>query len=125
VIVSIVLVQLISNDKFKSAKHRVLANRVGPRISVACLFSTHLQPFNRLYGPIKELLSDDQSSSIQGNFGEGLCCLLCLKRTWNPCTCSFETLNLERLKLNEQIRIVCVVLCTVCVCAVCVCVLRV
>lgn len=62
---SIVLVQLISNDKFISATHRVLANQVGPRISVACLFSNHmqkqkqLQPVNRLYGPIKELLSDD------------------------------------------------------------------
>ena len=55
--------QLISNDKFISATHRVLANQVGPRISVACLFSNHMQkqmqPVNRLYGPIKELLSDD------------------------------------------------------------------
>uniref|UniRef100_A0A7N2L695 Uncharacterized protein n=1 Tax=Quercus lobata TaxID=97700 RepID=A0A7N2L695_QUELO len=50
---------LISNDNFKSAVHRVLANQVGPRISVACFFSTHLQPVNRLYGPKKELLSDD------------------------------------------------------------------
>ncbi|KAK6911340.1 Isopenicillin N synthase-like, Fe(2+) 2OG dioxygenase domain [Dillenia turbinata] len=53
------LLQLISNDKFKAADHRVLANQIGPRISVACFFSTHLQPFNKLYGPIKELLSDD------------------------------------------------------------------
>ncbi|KAF3955821.1 hypothetical protein CMV_018998 [Castanea mollissima] len=57
------LFQLISNDKFISATHRVLANQVGPRISVACFFSNHmqkqLQPVNRLYGPIKELLSDD------------------------------------------------------------------
>ncbi|XP_030961099.1 1-aminocyclopropane-1-carboxylate oxidase homolog 1-like [Quercus lobata] len=57
------LFQLISNDKFISATHRVLANQVGPRISVACLFSNHMQkqmqPVNRLYGPIKELLSDD------------------------------------------------------------------
>ncbi|CAL0299998.1 unnamed protein product [Lupinus luteus] len=50
---------LISNDKFKSAKHRVLANIVGPRTSVACFFSTHLQPFNEVYGPIKELLSQE------------------------------------------------------------------
>ncbi|XP_030960239.1 1-aminocyclopropane-1-carboxylate oxidase homolog 1-like [Quercus lobata] len=57
------LFQLISNDKFISATHRVLANQVGPRISVACFFSNHMQkqmqPVNRLYGPIKELLSDD------------------------------------------------------------------
>ncbi|KAK7278234.1 hypothetical protein RJT34_23260 [Clitoria ternatea] len=52
------ILQLISNDKFKSAKHRVLANHVGPRISVACFFSTHLQPFDHVYGPIKELLSE-------------------------------------------------------------------
>ncbi|KAK7269131.1 hypothetical protein RIF29_21847 [Crotalaria pallida] len=51
------LIQLISNDKFKSAKHRVLANTVGPRISVACFFSTHYYPCSKVYGPIKELLS--------------------------------------------------------------------
>nr|AFK38498.1 unknown [Lotus japonicus] len=53
------ILQLISNDKFKSARHRVLANKVGPRISVACFFSTHFQPCNRVYGPIKELLSEE------------------------------------------------------------------
>ncbi|WJX85958.1 hypothetical protein P8452_68332 [Trifolium repens] len=34
------LLQLITNDKFKSVEHRVLANKVGPRISVASFFST-------------------------------------------------------------------------------------
>jgi hypothetical protein len=58
VTVGIVLVQLISNDKFKSVTHRVLANQVGPRISVACFFGPQ-QLGNRLYGPVKELLSDD------------------------------------------------------------------
>nr|XP_048333202.1 1-aminocyclopropane-1-carboxylate oxidase homolog 1-like [Ziziphus jujuba var. spinosa] len=53
------LLQLISNDKFKSVEHRVLANHLGPRISVACFFSTSFQPSSRLYGPIKELLSED------------------------------------------------------------------
>ncbi|KAM3324916.1 1-aminocyclopropane-1-carboxylate oxidase 1 [Capsicum chacoense] len=53
------LLQLISNDKFKSVEHRVLANRVGPRISVACFFSTFFLPSSRLYGPIKELLSEE------------------------------------------------------------------
>ncbi|XP_060185835.1 1-aminocyclopropane-1-carboxylate oxidase homolog 1-like [Lycium barbarum] len=53
------LLQLLSNDKFKSAEHRVLANHIGPRISVACFFATYLQPFDRLYGPIKELLSNE------------------------------------------------------------------
>ncbi|KAJ6323812.1 hypothetical protein OIU76_011164 [Salix suchowensis] len=53
------LMQLISNDRFKSVEHRVLANRIGPRISVACFFSTSFQPSSKLYGPIKELLSED------------------------------------------------------------------
>lgn len=34
----------------------------GPRVSVACFFRTHLEEGNesRLYGPIKELLSEDR-----------------------------------------------------------------
>ncbi|KAE8664698.1 1-aminocyclopropane-1-carboxylate oxidase-like protein 1 [Hibiscus syriacus] len=51
------LLQLISNDKLKSVEHRVLAKSVGPRISLACLFTTHLQPSKRVYGPLKQLLS--------------------------------------------------------------------
>nr|GME05851.1 1-aminocyclopropane-1-carboxylate oxidase homolog 1-like [Ipomoea batatas] len=53
------LLQLVTNDRFKSPEHRVLANHCGPRISVACFFSTFLLPLPRLYGPIKELLSDE------------------------------------------------------------------
>ncbi|KAL7125618.1 hypothetical protein ABFS83_14G129100 [Erythranthe nasuta] len=53
------LLQLISNDKFKSVEHRVLANRKGPRMSVACFFSTSMMPSSKIYGPIKELLSKD------------------------------------------------------------------
>ncbi|PQM40980.1 1-aminocyclopropane-1-carboxylate oxidase homolog 1-like [Prunus yedoensis var. nudiflora] len=53
------LLQLLSNDRFKSVEHRVLANRVGPRVSVPCFFSTGMLPLERLYGPIKELLSED------------------------------------------------------------------
>lgn len=44
--------QLVSNDRFQSVEHRVLANHEGPRISVACLFATHFQETNRVYGPI-------------------------------------------------------------------------
>lgn len=51
--------QLLSNDKFKSAEHRVLSKHIGPRISVASFFTTQYQPFDRLYGPIKELLSNE------------------------------------------------------------------
>ncbi|XP_049406586.1 1-aminocyclopropane-1-carboxylate oxidase homolog [Solanum stenotomum] len=53
------LLQLISNDKYISVEHRVLSNKVGPRISVACFFYTGSLPTTKLYGPIKELLSDD------------------------------------------------------------------
>ena len=53
--------QLITNDKFISVNHRVLAKRVGPRVSVACFFRTHRPPetSSRLYGPMKELLSQE------------------------------------------------------------------
>ncbi|KAJ4825725.1 hypothetical protein Tsubulata_001229 [Turnera subulata] len=51
--------RLLSNDKFRSVEHRVLANHRGPRISVACFFSTFLMPKSRLYGPIKELLTEE------------------------------------------------------------------
>ncbi|XVE81809.1 hypothetical protein DITRI_Ditri15bG0095800 [Diplodiscus trichospermus] len=55
------LLQLITNDKFISVYHRVLAKNVGPRISIASFFRTYIQPENalRMYGPIKELLSDE------------------------------------------------------------------
>ncbi|KAL6194805.1 hypothetical protein ACLB2K_035880 [Fragaria x ananassa] len=53
------LLQLISNDRFKSVEHRVLANHRGPRISVASFFCTGMLPSTKLYGPIKELLSED------------------------------------------------------------------
>lgn len=50
--------QLVSNDKFKSVEHRVLANSTkGPRLSVAT-FCNPLRSDEKPYGPIKELLSD-------------------------------------------------------------------
>uniref|UniRef100_A0A5B7BN18 Fe2OG dioxygenase domain-containing protein n=1 Tax=Davidia involucrata TaxID=16924 RepID=A0A5B7BN18_DAVIN len=55
------LLQLISNDKLKSVHHRALVKDVGPRISVACFFRAQNDSENasRLYGPIKELLSEE------------------------------------------------------------------
>ncbi|KAL6839710.1 hypothetical protein ACP4OV_030398 [Aristida adscensionis] len=55
------LLQLISNDMFSSAEHRVvLKANAGPRVSIACFFSTHFHPAStRTYGPIKELLFDE------------------------------------------------------------------
>ncbi|KAK2966109.1 hypothetical protein RJ640_001523 [Escallonia rubra] len=47
----------VSNDKFKSNKHRVLANRIGPRISVPCFLNGPV-PSSKLYGLIKELISE-------------------------------------------------------------------
>lgn len=52
------ILQLITNDKFKSVDHRVLANKVGPRVSLACFFMTNFVATQRLYGPIKELISE-------------------------------------------------------------------
>ncbi|PRQ36497.1 hypothetical protein RchiOBHm_Chr4g0392201 [Rosa chinensis] len=37
---------LISNDKFISVNHKVLAQNVGLRIFVACFFRQHLLPEN-------------------------------------------------------------------------------
>ncbi|KAJ9547321.1 hypothetical protein OSB04_019864 [Centaurea solstitialis] len=54
--------QVISNDKLKSVEHRVVANNKGPRVSVACGFSTSTSPLPRRYGPIKELVSDENPS---------------------------------------------------------------
>ncbi|KAJ0669367.1 putative deacetoxyvindoline 4-hydroxylase [Helianthus annuus] len=50
------LLQMMSNDEYKSAQHRVLANHVeGARVSIAVFFN----PSNRdkLYGPFPELIS--------------------------------------------------------------------
>ncbi|KAL3004497.1 hypothetical protein AAZX31_08G168200 [Glycine max] len=52
--------QLITNDRFKSVEHRVLVNLISSRIlSIACFFSAGLKSSPKLYGPIKELLSED------------------------------------------------------------------
>nr|GEV15175.1 1-aminocyclopropane-1-carboxylate oxidase homolog 1-like [Tanacetum cinerariifolium] len=54
------LLQLITNDKFESVHHRVMAQKGGPRISVAAIF----RPFHdgiesKVYMPIKELVSEE------------------------------------------------------------------
>ncbi|CAN1279539.1 1-aminocyclopropane-1-carboxylate oxidase homolog 1 [Linum perenne] len=46
--------------QFTSAEHRILANKVGPRISVASFFTTGYAENSRMYGPIKELLSEEE-----------------------------------------------------------------
>lgn len=51
------LLQILSNDKFTSAAHRAVVKTKGPRISVAAFCKIHHIP--RVYGPIKELTSED------------------------------------------------------------------
>ncbi|KAL3626404.1 hypothetical protein CASFOL_029953 [Castilleja foliolosa] len=54
------LLQLVSNDKFISAEHRVLVNNIGSRVSVACFLRSDLTTSaEHLYGPIEELLSGE------------------------------------------------------------------
>ncbi|CAK8534750.1 unnamed protein product [Lathyrus sativus] len=54
------LLKLVSNDKFRSVQHRVLAKHVGPRISIASLFRAHeTEGMPKVIGPIKELLSKE------------------------------------------------------------------
>ncbi|KAF9590718.1 hypothetical protein IFM89_036842 [Coptis chinensis] len=53
------LLQIISNDKLKSVEHRVLANRNGPRVSVACFLGQRLDKSTKPCGPIKDLISDE------------------------------------------------------------------
>ncbi|GAA0155357.1 oxidoreductase [Lithospermum erythrorhizon] len=53
------LLQLVSNDKFKSVEHRVLASEVGPRISIASFLNAGSVLSSKSFEPIKELLSEE------------------------------------------------------------------
>lgn len=52
------LMQLITNDEFKSVEHRVLARPVGSRVSAVCFLFPSSECMLKPYGPIKELLSE-------------------------------------------------------------------
>ncbi|KAJ0769933.1 putative deacetoxyvindoline 4-hydroxylase [Helianthus annuus] len=56
---------LITNDKFVSSQHKVVANKVGPRVSVASFFTTSAIETSKVYGPITELLSEDNPAQYR------------------------------------------------------------
>ncbi|XP_041991764.1 1-aminocyclopropane-1-carboxylate oxidase homolog 1-like [Salvia splendens] len=53
------LLQLVSNGKYRSNEHRVIANGIGPRISVACFLSGPFGNTGKIYGPIQELITQE------------------------------------------------------------------
>ncbi|XP_057446269.1 1-aminocyclopropane-1-carboxylate oxidase homolog 1-like [Lotus japonicus] len=55
------ILQLMTNDMFISVYHRVLLRNIGPRVSVASFFMnfTISECTSKIYGPIKELLSEE------------------------------------------------------------------
>uniref|UniRef100_A0A251VBG1 Putative isopenicillin N synthase-like protein n=1 Tax=Helianthus annuus TaxID=4232 RepID=A0A251VBG1_HELAN len=57
---SLLIIVLITNDKFVSSQHKVVANKVGPRVSVASFFTTGVIETSKVYGPINELLSEEK-----------------------------------------------------------------
>lgn len=52
------LIQLITNGKFKSIKHRVLSQATGPRVTSAFFFHPAGED-DQVYGPLKELVSKE------------------------------------------------------------------
>ncbi|GMH29993.1 hypothetical protein Nepgr_031836 [Nepenthes gracilis] len=58
------ILQMISNDKFRSVEHRVLANHLGPRISIAFFFEGLISSA-KIYGSIKELTSEENPPSYK------------------------------------------------------------
>ncbi|XP_004307996.1 PREDICTED: deacetoxyvindoline 4-hydroxylase-like [Fragaria vesca subsp. vesca] len=87
------LLQLMSNNKFKSVNHRVLAKKIGPRISVACFFRPLLEDPRRLCGPIKELISEENAPVYREISMKDY--IMCHYKRWE----AYEVSGLESLKL--------------------------
>ncbi|KAH6834565.1 2-oxoglutarate and oxygenase superfamily protein [Perilla frutescens var. hirtella] len=64
------LLQLVTNDKFKSVEHRVLSSKAGPRLSVASFFGRASGPSSIIHAPIKELLSEKNPPKYRGTTAE-------------------------------------------------------
>ncbi|KAJ9547330.1 hypothetical protein OSB04_019873 [Centaurea solstitialis] len=60
------VVNLITNDRFLSSQHKVLANKVGPRVSVASFFTTGYIQTSKVFEPIKQLLSKANPAKYRG-----------------------------------------------------------
>lgn len=55
------LMQIMSNDEYKSVEHRVLANsNQEPRVSIATFFNPGDRADSKFYGPLPELVSTDK-----------------------------------------------------------------
>ncbi|XP_038716745.1 1-aminocyclopropane-1-carboxylate oxidase homolog 1-like [Tripterygium wilfordii] len=83
------LMQLITNDKFKSVEHRVLTRQIGPRVSIACFFYPHLTQLCKPIGPIRELLSNQPAIYRETNVQEYMAYFLS-KETGTPSLPQFK-----------------------------------
>ncbi|XP_074268442.1 1-aminocyclopropane-1-carboxylate oxidase homolog 11-like [Silene latifolia] len=58
------LLQLITNDVFKSTVHRVVPSTEGPRLSSGAFFLPSTKNHSRIYGPIKELYEHNNGAPV-------------------------------------------------------------